>query len=73
MGVGVFMCGLVGSRWVGEKAPVADLMMTFDRWCELGERKEEGVELEESGTHNPGCIWMDQVCMKTRERERESE
>lgn len=33
-----------------------------------------GVEQEESGTHNPGCIWTDRVCMKTaraRDRERE--
>lgn len=28
-----------------------------------------GVEQEQSRTHNPDCIWTDQVCIKTGERE----
>lgn len=31
------------------------------------------VEHEESGIHNPGCIWTDRVCVKKRGSERESE
>lgn len=57
------------ARTVGGGVWSSGLMVTLDRWCELGGDTRE-VKQEESGTYRS---WANQVCMEKGVRERESE